>query len=113
MAEITVTVYDAGRAAASGVNYTDNKTAATSSNNYNIPNNGRVGLILECTAGGTATVSTPGTIDGLAITDLTLTTTAAKVQIWGAFPTSIYSNASGNMVVTVSANTNLMAFRLN
>jgi hypothetical protein len=43
MAEVTVTVYDAGRLAASGANYTDNKTAATSGNNYNIPNNGKVG----------------------------------------------------------------------
>lgn len=113
MAEVTVTVYDAARAAASGANYTDNKTAATSGNNYNIPNNGRVGLVLECTAGSTATVVTPNSIDGLSVTDLTLTTTAAKVQIWGAFPTAIYNNSSGNMVVTVAANTNLFAFRLN
>jgi len=113
MAEVNVTVFDAGRAAASGANYTDNKTAATSGNNYNIPNNGRVGLVLECTAGGTATVVTPNTVDGLAITDLTLTTTAAKIQIWGAFPIAIYNNAAGNIVVTVSAATNLFAFRLN
>lgn len=113
MAEIAVTVYDATRAAASTANYTDNKTAAVSGNNYNIPNNGRVGLILECTAGSTATISTPGTTDGLAIADLTVTTTAAKVQLWGAFPTSIYTNAAGVMVVTVAANTNLFAFRLN
>lgn len=113
MAEVTVTVYDAARAAASGANYTDNKVAAVSGNNYNIPNNGRVGLVLECTAGSTATVTTPGSIDALAITDLTLTTTAAKIQIWGGFPPSIYNNASGNMVATVAANTNLFAFRLN
>lgn len=113
MAEVTVTVYDAARAAASGANYTDNKTAATNANNYNIPNNGRVGLVLECTAGGTATIVTQSTQDGLAVTDLTVTTTAAKIQIWGGFPTAIYNNAQGNMVVTVSANTNLFAFRLN
>jgi len=114
MAEIAITVFDAGRAATSGANYTDSKTAATSGNNYNIPNNGRVGLILECTGGGTATVITPGTIDGLAITDLSLTTTAAKILLWGAFPTAIYNNpATGIMTVTVSANTNLLAFRLN
>ena len=112
MAEVTVTVYDPGRAAASGANYTDNKTAAVSGNNYNIPNNGRVGIILECTAGSTATVVTPNSVDSLSVTDLTLTTTAAKIQLWGPFPTSIYNNASGNMVVTVAANTNLFAFRL-
>lgn len=113
MAEVTVTVYDAGRVAASGANYTDNKTAATSANNYNIPNNGRVGLVLECTAGGTATVATPNAVDGLAITDLVLTTTAAKVQIWGAFPPATYNNSANNLVLTVSANTNVLAFRLN
>lgn len=112
MAEITPTVYDAGRAAASGANYTDNKTAGVSGNNYNIQNNGRVGLVLECTAGSTASVVTQNSVDGLSITDLTLTTTAAKVQIWGAFPTSIYNNSSGNLVLTVAANTNIFAFRL-
>lgn len=111
MAEVTVTVYDPGRSAASGANYTDNKTAATSGNNYNIANNGRVLLMLECTAGSTATVTTPNSVDSLAITDLTLTTTAAKIQLWGPFPTSIYNNASGNLVVTVAANTNLFAVR--
>jgi hypothetical protein len=111
MAEIAVTVADPGRAATSGANYTDSKVAATSGNNYNIPNNGRVLLVLECTAGGTATVSTPNTVDSLAITDLTLTTTAAKILVWGPFPPAIYNNASGNLVVTVSANTNLLAVR--
>ncbi len=114
MAEVPVTVYDAGRAAASGANYTDNKTAATSGNNYNIPNNGKVGLMLECTAGGTAAIVTQNTIDssGLAVTDLVVTTTAAKILLWGAFPPAIYNNAQQNMVVTVSAATNLFAFRL-
>jgi hypothetical protein len=112
MAEVTVTVYDAGRVAASGANYTDNKTAAVSGNNYNIPNNGKVGVILECTAGGTASFVTQNTVDGQSVTDLSVTTTAAKIQLWGAFPPSIYSNASGNLVATVSANTNLFAFRL-
>jgi hypothetical protein len=113
MAEIAVTVADAGRVAASSANYTDSKVAAVSGNNYNIPNNGRVGLVLECTAGSTATVVTPNAVDGLAITDLSLTTTAAKIQIWGAFPTQFYNNSLGIMVVTVAANTNLFAFRLN
>lgn len=110
MAEIAVTVYRPGRAAASGANYTDNKTAATSGNNYNIPNDGGTLLILECTAGSTASVSTPGTaFDGLAITDLSLTTTAAKILVWGPFPPLNYNNSSGNLVVTVAANTNMFA----
>jgi hypothetical protein len=112
MANITVSVYQAGRTATSSANYTDNKTAATTGNTYYIANNGHVGLVLECTAGGTATIVTTGTIDSLAITDLTVTTTAAKILLWGGFPGTIYNDASGNMQVTVSANTNLFAFRL-
>jgi len=112
MANVTVSVYQAARNATSSANYTDNKTAATTGNTYYIANNGHVGLVLECTAGGTATVVTTGAIDGLSVTDLTLTTTAAKVLIWGGFPGTIYNDASGNMQVSVSAATNLFAFRL-
>src|SRR5262245_9528596 len=114
MAEIAVTVYDAGRAAASGANYTDNKTAATAGNNYNIPNNGKVGIILECTTGGTATIITQNTVDisALSVTDLVVTTTAAKILLWGGFPTNIYNKPDNTMVVQVSAATNLFAFRL-
>ena len=113
MANVTVTVYEPGRAAASSANYTDNKTAATSGNSYLIANNGRVLVMLECTAGGTATAVTQNTIDGLAVTDNVLTTTAAKIQVWGPFPPSIYNNASGQLEITVSANTNLLAVRVN
>jgi hypothetical protein len=108
MAEIAVTVYDPGRLAASGANYTDNKTAATSGNNYTIPNNGRVLVVLECTGGGTAAFVTQSVIDGLAVTDLTVTTTAAKIQLWGPFPPDIYGTT---LVTTVSAATNLFAVR--
>lgn len=110
MAEITPTVYDLSRTTA--VNYTDNKTAATSANNYNIANNGKVAIVTECTAGGTATVATPNTVDALAITDLTLTLTAAKILLWGPFPTKTYNNSSQNIVITFSANTNLLAIRM-
>jgi hypothetical protein len=112
MANITVSVYQAGRTATSSANYTDNKTAATTGNTYYIANNGHVGVILECTAGGTATFVTTGTIDSLSVTDLTVTTTAAKVLIWGGFPGTIYNDGNGTMQVTVSAATNLFAFRL-
>jgi hypothetical protein len=112
MANITVSVYQAGRTATSSANYTDNKTAATTGNTYYIANNGHVGVILECTAGGTATFVTTGTIDSLSVTDLTVTTTAAKILLWGGFPGTIYNDGNGTMQVTVSAATNLFAFRL-
>lgn len=113
MSNITMTVYEASRAATAVANYTDNKTAATSGNSYLIPNNGRVMLVAECTAGGTVTAVTQNTIDSLAVTDATLTATAAKILIWGPFPPAIYNNASGQLEITVSANTNLLAVRLN
>jgi hypothetical protein len=112
MADIAVTVQQAGRAAVSTANYTDDKTAATSGNNYLIPNDGKVGVILECTGGGTATVLTPNAVDGLAITDLALTLTAAKIKLWGGFPPKHYNNSSEQLSISVSANTNLLAFRL-
>lgn len=112
MADIVVTVFQAGRAAASAANYTDSKTAATAGNNYLAPNDGKVGVILECTTGGTATVLTPNNVDGLSITDLVLTTTAAKILLWGGFPPKYYNNASEQLSVSVSAATNLLAFRL-
>lgn len=110
MANIPVTVYTPGHVAASGADYTTNKVAATSGNNYLIPNNGRVRVALECTAGGVATVTTPNTVDGLAIAERTLTMTAAKIKIWGPFPTEDYNDTDGNMTITVDANTNLFAF---
>lgn len=110
MANIDMTVYTAARSSAA--NYTDNKTAATSANTYFIPNNGRVGLVAECTAGGTGTIASQKTVAGLAVEDLELTLTAAKILIWGGFPVDVFNNADGEMVVTVSANTNLFAFRL-
>lgn len=113
MAIVPVTVYTAGHAAASGANYTDNKTAGTSADTYTIPNNGATGVILEATAGGTAIIATPGTVLGLAITDLTLTLTAAKILLWGGFdPTTFNDPATQKLSLTVAQNTNIFAFRL-
>lgn len=112
MADVNVSVSQAGRAATSAANYTDSKTAAVSTNTYFVPNNGKVAIVLECTTGGTATIVTHGSVDGLAVSDLTVTTTAAKILIWGGFPPSLYNNSNGNLNITVSAATNLFAFRL-
>lgn len=112
MADVTMTVYDAARVVASAPNFTDNKTAATSSNTYLIPNNGRVVLHANCGAGGNLTVATPGTVDGLAITDNVNALTAAKHYVFGPFPPSIYNDALGRLSVTVSANTDLFAVRV-
>jgi hypothetical protein len=65
--------------------------------------------------GRTATFVTQSTVDigGLGVTDLVVTTTAAKIQIWGAFPPGIYNKSDGTMVAQVRQRHNLFAFRLN
>ena len=112
MADITMAVYDARRLVASAPNFTDSKTAATSSNVYYIPNDGRVTLHAICSAGGNMTVETPNTVDGLAVTDLVNTLVASKHYVFGPFPPQVYNNALGQLKVTVAANTDLFAVRV-
>lgn len=112
MADFTLTVYDATRLVASAPNYTDNLTAATSGNNYYIPNNGRVLLIAVAGTTANLTVETPNAIDGLAITDLVNALADTKIRAFGPFPPAIYNDAQGRLKVTVSANTSLFAIRI-
>jgi hypothetical protein len=112
MADYTLTVYDVGRTTAAGANFTGNKTSVTSSDVTYFPNDGRVLLVLQSTGGGNVTVVTPGTVDAMAITDLVIAATAARLQIHGPFPPSIYNDANGKVMVTVSANTDLLAIRM-
>lgn len=112
MADVTMTVYDARRLVASAPNFTDSKTAATSSNTYYIPNDGRIVLHANCGAGGNLTVETPSTVDGLAVTDLVNALTAAKHYVFGPFPPQVYNDSQGRLKVTVSANTDLFAVRV-
>jgi hypothetical protein len=111
MADITMTVYGPGRTLATGANYTDNKTAATSSNVYYIPNDGNVRLAAAAGTTSNMTIETPGTgPDGLAITDNVIALDT-KVRIFGPFPPQNYNDAQGRLKVTVSANADLFAFR--
>lgn len=54
-------------------------------------------------AGITVTIATPNTVDGLAVTDRTVTIAAGARQKIGPFPTSIYNNANSKVSVTYSA----------
>lgn len=112
MADVTMTVYDASRAQATAPNYTDNKTAATSGNNYYIPNNGRVALIVVAGTTATVTVATPGTVDGNAVADLAITLPDTDQIVLGPFPTGTYNDPQGRLLVTVSAATSLFAVRV-
>lgn len=70
----------------------------------------------------TVTIETPGVVDGLAITDLTVIVPVAaegppivpEVRKIGPFPRNIYNNAAGNIKVTFSvfADVTIAAFRL-
>lgn len=51
----------------------------------------------------TATFVTPGTVDGLAITDLPVTVTNGTSKAVGPFPPSIYNQANGQVYVNWSA----------
>jgi hypothetical protein len=80
-------------------------------------NNGRVFAQIKNASGGaiTVTFATQTTIDGLAVTDLTVSvgaTTGDKMV--GPFPPDIYNDSSGFVQVTYSGVTSLTigAFRL-
>ena len=109
MANIDLTVYEAKRSV-TGVNFTDNKTAAVAANTYFFPNDGNTKLILQSTAGGDVTFETPNTEDGMAIADKVVTLAATKVYVIGPFPPNTY-NQGGKVKVTVAANTDILAFR--
>lgn len=112
MADFTLTVFDAARAS-NGVNVTDNDTTVAASNNYYVPNNGRVVLIVTNAAGANVvTVETPGTVDGLAVTDLTANVAASKVHVLGPFPTQTYNDAQGRIKATFTAAADVMAVRV-
>lgn len=112
MGDVNLTVYQVARNA-SGVDFTTNKVAATSANNYYIPgNDGNVKLIVGLTAAsGNLIAETPNTVDGQAIADLTLALTQNKTVVIGPFPPNVYNDSQGRVKITVSANTDIMAFR--
>ncbi|WP_110513740.1 hypothetical protein [Herpetosiphon llansteffanensis] len=111
MANVPVTVNDARRNL-NGLNVTDNGLVVGATDTYFIPNNGRVVLLVTSTPGCTVTVQTPGSVDGLPITDLTASVGAAKQHIIGPFPTTIYNQADGTIQVTFSAAATLYAGRV-
>lgn len=113
MADFTLTVYSATRLVATAPNYTDNLTAAATGNNYYVPNNGAVVIVAASAATSNLTVQTPNTVDGLAITDSVNALPDTDVRFFGPFPPSIYNDAQGRILVTVSANTSIFAIRLN
>ncbi len=112
MADFTLVPADGARVEASAPNFTTGKTAAAASNNYYIPNNGRVILICAAGTSATITVETPNTSDGLAVADLTVALGNTNVRAIGPFPQGIYNDAQGRIKVTVSAACDIYAVRV-
>lgn len=112
MADFTLTVYDGRRDITNAPNFTANKTAASSGNNYYIPNDGRVALIAQAGTSANVTVATPNSVDGLAVTDNVLALANTNVRIFGPFPPSVYNDAQGRILVTTSAACDIMAIRV-
>lgn len=106
MADITLAVEKITRA---GINLTDTGSLSTS-NTYHVPNNGRTFLHFKKSGAGacTVTVVTPGKVDGLAITDLTVSVPATTGDVMiGPFPLDDYNDSSGAIQFTLSEVTGL------
>lgn len=112
MATVALTVQDARRAS-NGVNVTDTGVSATSGNTYQFNNNGQTLLYVKNASGSTCTVTviTPGTVDGLAITDLTVSVATAKEHLIGPFPARVYNNADSIVEFTVNQTVTVMTIR--
>lgn len=112
MANVDVTVQEITRAGLTPA-YTG---SLSTSDTYLIPNDGKTYIHVKKTGANncTVTVATQNTVDGLAITDLTVTVVATTGdKKIGPFPRDIYNNADGEIAVTFSEVTGLSfgAFR--
>lgn len=110
MSTINTTVHDAGRI---GLDLTTNKTTVNTSNTYQFPNDGRVKMFVNniTNTNCVATIVTPNTVDGLAVTDRTVTVGTLKAFVVGPFPPDIYNNDSGYVAMTFDQAVEITAFR--
>lgn len=92
--------YTVQTATRNGVEPTENAVAASDT----FVNDGRTILVVDNGSGSelTVTITTPGTVDGLAIADKTVTVAIGDKAVIGPFPPAIYNNSDG--VVTVAFN---------
>lgn len=83
--------------------------ASAASGGDEFVNDGKT-LILALNSSGapiTITVVTQATVDGLAVTDLTLAVGAGDYGWFGPFPTGIYNDGDGKVQLTYSTHTDL------
>ncbi len=110
MATVTLTVQDVSRA---GLNLTAAKTTVVVANDYYFPNDGRTKLFVDNIAAtdNVVTIETPGTVDGAAVADKTVTMATLQKYLIGPFPQDWYNNSAGNVHVTFSAIVEISAVR--
>lgn len=77
-------------------------------------NDGQVFLEVQASAGTVnITIVTPGTVDGLAVADLTLAVTNPAVKFIGPFPPAVYNQGDNTVQInTDSANARFRAYKL-
>lgn len=110
MATVTQTVYESARA---GLDLTTNKTTVNTSNTYQFLNDGRTKVFINnaTNANCVATIVTPNTVDGLAVTDRAVSVPTLKAYMVGPFPPDIYNNDSGYLAMTFDQAVEITAVR--
>ena len=103
MARTSLTVQDVER---SGL---EPSYASANVDGNSFANNGRVILHAKNGSGGaiTVTVKTPGTVDGLAVADRTVSVPAGEERMIGVFPPADYNQSDGDVYIDYSGVTSL------
>lgn len=103
MARSSLTVQDVVRSGLSP------SYASAEGDGNSFANNGRVVLHAKNGSGGsiTVTIQTPGTVDGLAVSDRTVAIPAGEERIIGVFPPADYNQSDGSVYVDYSGVTSL------
>ncbi len=110
MADHTLTVQESSRA---GLDLRAAESTVVTADTYYMPNDERTRLFVRNATGSTCvvTIETPATLDGLAITDRTVSILTAKEFLIGPFPKSVYNNGVGNVKVTFDQTVGIVAIR--
>lgn len=105
-----------------GIDPEASESLSVAADDHSFVNNGRTILQVRNTVGTSrvVTIETPGTVDGLAVAERTVTVGAGKTAYIGPFPRSIYNgndpdNSNGNqrdrVLVDVANSDGDLAFR--
>jgi len=104
--------YTVQRVLRAGVTPTENAVSASDT----FQNSGKTILLVENGSGGelTVTVVTPSTVDGLAVSDRTVTVANGAKKVIGPFPVNVYNDSDNNVTVNFSATSSVtcMALRI-